>query len=320
MTSIRNKGPHLLVMLLLGLLLTSCSPGTAPHEQQTEQSNLAVSIVPEIVDRATGTVLLRQSSAWRGHADAKNGRFTNFIRETSGPALAPPEESWTVPDSTVAQVVEDYGFTPAAHPDYVAAVSPATPPDTVSYTSGGVDYLNIYVYGTNGQPEQIYLKEDGVLLSELYLVWQTVSGGYQLTQVVDWDYSAPDVYIRTTITATSGTTVIFTHGPASGTLWAPASVEIHSPDLLAQFTAGAESFAAVCADLFAGVFLPTELHAQGEPCLGAWVNFVAAIFTATGAATIFASNPNPVTYLAYIAARAWAMSAGRGVLKKCGYT
>lgn len=235
--------------LLAVLAITGCSGPVQPTQQRSaSQYALSVTIVPEVVDRTTQSVVSRATSHWTGEAIDRDGHFADLRSLGVIPATfsAAPGETWTIPDTTVAQILDSLGFTPGANPSYSAPVNPPAAVDTLVSVVDGVSYQYIQNSGTFGQPLSVVVNRDGVPFTTATFVWSPVSsGGYQLSQTVIWNYSQPDVFIRTTVTVTSGQVVTFTLGRPTWRL-NTASEQYNTPSLLTGLVVKTRPFVAYC--------------------------------------------------------------------------
>jgi hypothetical protein len=298
--------------------LVACGTISEPQEAP---SRIALSVLmdPEVIDRVTGRTISRSPSYWTGEAIVRGGEFDILTGTVTAPAVLPSTAvvSWSMDDTTVAQVINDFGFTPGAHPDYSAPIDPPGTTDTVSSVVDGVLIQTIRTLGANGQPLAEVTYKAGVLFATVTNVWlSSPTGGYQLYRTYVWDYSQPDVVVRTSITVTSGNVVIFTDGsvvrPQSQPSWTASALPFIA-------IGGVVDFVRYCASGAAGMFLPGTLYAQPGSCLEAWIRFGTASLAVAGASWYVVAFPVPVYYAGYVVAVANMVRRGRALRAACGY-
>lgn len=316
----RARMASVTTIVLTGFILTGCDAPITPPVQERSQYAVSASIVPEIVDRATGSVLGTSTGHWAGTAIARDGRFTRLYAGQTGPiSFAQGGQSWTVDDTTLSQVLDDFGFTPEANPEYLTVVSPFVPVDTLESTVDGVFYENVYEYGDFGQPLGVSIYRSGELLTATTYTWLSVpTGGYQLYRVVTYDYSQPDVYVRTSITVTSGRVTVLTNNDIR---WNVAVTDGHegAPLILTRLNRHARPFLDNCASVAAALFLPSPLYAQSGSCLEAWFKFGLAVGGSVAATAAVVAQPSPLTIGIYVFAVGNLLRKGLNVGKACGY-
>jgi hypothetical protein len=198
--------------------LVGCQVAVEPEKLPTGQYNVSAATILELVDRSSGSIIDRSSSTWTGVATVKDGLFTSLSSELvpAGITFASVQnpDVFQVPDSTLVQTLVDFDFTPGPNPQYVAPAVGYVPVDTTTgVDDGGITHVVISDWSTWGNPLRQQLFQNGTLFQDIQYTWTTLpSGGVQLYRVRVWDYSDPNVVIRTTVTVTSGSVVTLTRG------------------------------------------------------------------------------------------------------------
>lgn len=263
--------------LLASLTLVGCGGMLDPHETERAIYSVTASVVPDVFDRESGALISSSSSAWTGLATVHAGRYASLsshqAEASPSRASASSSTSFEIPDSTLTQVLDDFGFTPAANPQFVAPAIPFVASDTTSgVDDNGIAHVVVTDNGSFGQVLRQRLYQSGSLLQDILYTWQTVTtGGIQLYRVRVWDYTDPEVLVRTTITVTSGNVVELTKGPTTHHRGGQLAGALRQAQVQLQ------PLLSSCATVVAEVFLPNALHAATlDACTFAKVMFYGA--------------------------------------------
>lgn len=287
-------------MVVTGLGCNAPQP-TVPDHSDKVQINLT--FMPEVFSK-TGQLLSRSTATWTGEVTVKNGRIQSV--QSSQFLRTAIVDSYTLPDSVIQQVLPTIQFTTGANPDFVTYIEKSERNDTTSETIDGTDYTVIRYLGDYGQPLQLYSYRDGALLAKTIYTWQQVTGGIRASQALTWDYSQPDVVVKTTVTMTAGNVVILTDNH-------------NNPSTLARAPTLARA-AAYCAERIGGVLLPTRLEAMttaGSGCASAWIGFGLNVGGLVLASAALVAAPSPFTVVSYFWAVGGLIHATFGVGASC---